>query len=78
MTDTTYHDYDCALQYGDTECDCGLGDARERWAQLMMGAQQDEAMGREFPACFAEELEALTRAIDTYDRLQRTLAHYNA
>lgn len=76
--DTTHHDYDCALQYGDDECDCGLGDARDRWCQLEMGAQQDEANGHDFPQCFADELDELTRAIATYDRLQRTLAHYGA
>jgi hypothetical protein len=76
--DSTHHDYDCALQYGEDECDCGLSDARDRWCQLMGVSAQDDAMGREFPACFAEELDELTRAIATYDRLQKTLAYYNA
>tara|TARA_R100001015_G_C4581738_1_gene138158 strand:- start:153 stop:446 length:294 start_codon:yes stop_codon:yes gene_type:complete len=69
MTDTTYHDYDCAMQYGDTVCDCNLSDARERWTELMLSDQQHEANGQEMPSAFLEEMHELKTAIDAHDRI---------
>ena len=64
--DPTFHDYDCSLVLGDDDCDCNLGDTRERWSQLMH--LDNDSTRQRLSGYLADELEELTAVLEAFDR----------
>ena len=63
--DAKHHDYDCMLHDGvptDTDCDCGMGDARERWQDLM-SLYHDSTRRGPFRDDLTDELNELDKAL---------------